>query len=529
MNAHDEIAGLGRRFRVRSLALRVTAAIALVGAISAGFVAGSVAAGPTASGAHSVRRCLVPGTHRTIDQLWRPDMAAAITYAHSRTGDIAFAVRTAGRFHGYRPDHTEWSASVVKAMLLVTFLDLPSVRNRALGPGDTSVLGPMIRVSDNNDAQQIFDTVGQTGLQALARRVGMTNFATNPVWGATSITARDQTRFFLHIDGYVVARHRSYAMRLLRSVIPSERWGIGELAVPGWKLYFKGGWGYGTGLLDHQVALLVRGCARVSLAVLTMYDGSHAYGKQTLREMFARLLRHFPTRFGPRGAGGTVRSTARSVVIGRSVQGRSITARVLGPAAARRKLLLVGCIHGNECAGSRILSATAHLTVPRDVQLWLVQRMNPDGTEAGTRQNAHGVDLNRNFPYQWQPISDPTYYSGPRPASEPETRAAMQLIRRIKPTVTIWYHQHQDLVDMAGGDRGVARRYAEISGLRATCLAFLPGTAPGWSNHVLPGTTSFVVELPAGPVAAPALAGHLRAVRAMEQGARSGSRTSCGS
>ena len=59
----------------------------------------------------------------------------------------------------------------------------------------------------------------------------------------------------------------------------------------GWKLYFKGGWGSGTGLIDNQVALLRRGCARVSIAVLTMHDGSHDYGKQTLRGIFARLLR----------------------------------------------------------------------------------------------------------------------------------------------------------------------------------------------------------------------------------------------
>jgi hypothetical protein len=60
-------------------------------------------------------------------------------------------------------------------------------------------------------------------------------------------------------------------------------------------VYFKGGWGSGTGLLDHQVALLKRGCARVSIAVLSMYDGSHAYGKATLRGIFERLLHRFPT------------------------------------------------------------------------------------------------------------------------------------------------------------------------------------------------------------------------------------------
>ena len=219
---------------------------------------------------------------------------------------------------------------------------------------------------------------------------------------------------------------------------------------------------------------------------------------------------------------------ARQVLIGRSVQGRPITAKVLGPDSAPRKILLVGCIHGNECAGLAILSELARQPAPKGIQLWLVGELNPDGTAADTRQNSHGVDLNRNFPYQWERITDPTYYSGPRPLSEPETRAAVKLIRRIKPAVTVWYHQHMDLVDMAGGDRGIARRYAQLAGLRATCLPFLPGTAPGWENHTFPGTTSFVVELPAGAVGPDALARHLRAIRGVERGERVGSRTGCG-
>jgi protein MpaA len=223
----------------------------------------------------------------------------------------------------------------------------------------------------------------------------------------------------------------------------------------------------------------------------------------------------------------TARVARRHVVIGHSVDGRPLVAEVVGPGDAPRKLLLVGCIHGNECAGLRILSAVAQQRPDPGVQLWLVGELNPDGTAAGTRQNAHGVDLNRNFPYQWQRVADPTYDSGPRPASEPETRAAMALIRRIKPAVTVWYHQHMDLVDMAGGDRGVARRYAQLAHLRPTCLPFLPGTAPGWQNHVLRGTTSFVVELPAGPVGPTGVTRHLRAVDAMERAERSGSPTSC--
>jgi protein MpaA len=247
--------------------------------------------------------------------------------------------------------------------------------------------------------------------------------------------------------------------------------------------------------------------------------------------VFGALLSGGPASASGSGAGAAI----RRVVIGHSVLGRAIVAWELGaaradqPGRALRTILVVGCIHGNECAGLAITSALRRQPVPAGVQLWIVPEMNPDGTAAGTRQNARGVDLNRNFPYRWQPISDPVYDSGPSPVSEPETRTAMTLVRRIRPAVTIWYHQHMDLVELAGGDHGVARRYAQISGLRPTCLTFLSGVETAWSNHTFAGTTSFVVELPAGPVAPDALARHLRAVRAIELGQRSGSPTRCDS
>jgi hypothetical protein len=270
--------------------LAVAAAVGLVPAAGGALAAYAEADARAAAGV-----CLVPGTGQPLDQLWQPDMTAAIGYAGTRAGDIAFAVRTEDNFYAYRPDHVDWSASVVKAMLMVAYLDLPSVANRQLNGGDDALLVPMITQSDNNAATAVRNIVGNGNLQALANRVGMTNFETNPVWGLTRITARDQTLFFLHIDSFIAPLHRAYALHLLASITPSQRWGIGEVPPAGWKLYFKGGWGSGTGAVDHQVALLVRGCARVAIAVLTLNDGSHDYGKETLREIFARLLRGLPS------------------------------------------------------------------------------------------------------------------------------------------------------------------------------------------------------------------------------------------
>jgi beta-lactamase class A len=265
--------------------------------------AAALAAGPRTAARST--GCLVPGTREPLSTLWHSDLGPAIGYTQTRSGDIAFAVRTGATFAAYRPDHREWSASILKAMLLVAYLDRPSVADRALTAEDRNLLGPMITESDNEDADVIDEIVGASGLQALAARVGMHDFtAAEPIWGESEITARDQTTFFLHIDDDIVPTHRAYAMQLLASIVPSERWGIGRVAPAGWQLYFKGGWGSGTGLIDSQVALLTRGCARVAVAVLTMHDPSHTYGEATLAGLFSRLLEGLPVPAGTHPAPG---------------------------------------------------------------------------------------------------------------------------------------------------------------------------------------------------------------------------------
>jgi hypothetical protein len=219
-------------------------------------------------------------------------MQNAIRYASHRHGAIAFAVRTRTHFWGWHYAETFPSASVVKAMLLVAYLDMPSVRNRPLRASDRALLTPMIRQSDNDAASEVLQIVGSARMYVLARRANMRHFTlVTSTWGFTRIDAADQTRYFLHIDALMGQRHRAYGMGLLNTITPVQRWGIARVRPPSWRLYFKGGWGDGTGWVDHQVALLTRGGDRVTVAILTLHDEAHVYGRETLRGIALRLLR----------------------------------------------------------------------------------------------------------------------------------------------------------------------------------------------------------------------------------------------
>jgi hypothetical protein len=188
----------------------------------------------------------------------------------------------------------------------------------------------------------------------------------------------------------------------------------------------------------------------------------------------------------------------------------------VGDPEAPVRVLVVGSIHGNETAGHAVVRRLARVEPPAGVQLWLVESANPAGVARGTRQNARGVDLNRNFPYRWAGGGQPfdTYFPGRAPASEPETRALMALVRDVRPDLTLYYHQHMRLVVLPrGADRGPVRDYARRVGLPARYLPRYRGTAVSWQNRR--GGTAFVVELPAGPLSGRATRRHAAAVHAI--------------
>lgn len=221
---------------------------------------------------------------------WHAHFAFANRYIKHRAGAISYGVvGPNGFYHGRHGGRTVPMASTFKVMLLVSLL-----RKRAdhpLSRRDRRLLAPMIRRSDNVAATEVRDMVGARRIRRLARVAGMRDFHYNPIWGLSRSSPRDQVRFMYHLQRYVPGRHRAFARYLLSHVIRSQRWGIGRVAPPGWKLFLKGGWGSGTGLVDHQVALLKRGHRRISLAIFTQFDPDHAYGKRTLLGVASRLLR----------------------------------------------------------------------------------------------------------------------------------------------------------------------------------------------------------------------------------------------
>lgn len=185
--------------------------------------------------------------------------------------------------------------------------------------------------------------------------------------------------------------------------------------------------------------------------------------------------------------------------IGHSVKGRPIRAWRLGE-PGKRRIVLVSTMHGNEPHTRRILETLRDGRAIRGIDLWVVPTHNPDGLARGTRRNARGVDLNRNFPHRWKDL-DGSYESGPRPASEPETRAVMRFLEEIDPRRVLSFHQPLHGIDTDTKEPGFARRLARALRLprtRLDCGGLCHGTMTMWFNHRFDGS-ALTIEYGARP------------------------------
>jgi protein MpaA len=141
-----------------------------------------------------------------------------------------------------------------------------------------------------------------------------------------------------------------------------------------------------------------------------------------------------------------------SRVIGHSVRERQIFAYRVGQPRAETSAVVMAAMHGDEPAPIRIVRELRDGAPIVGIDLWLIPIHNRDGVVRGDRHNARGVDLNRNFPVHWKPLTG-TYYSGPRPRSEPETRAVMRFLHWVDPDLVVSFHQPLHGIDVSDAKR----------------------------------------------------------------------------
>ena len=172
------------------------------------------------------------------------------------------------------------------------------------------------------------------------------------------------------------------------------------------------------------------------------------------------------------------------------MQGRDIDMFVRAVEAPRRRVLVIGGVHGNEPVSPPVVSGLVQAAIAPDVEVWLVPVANPDGSAAGLRCNANGVDLNRNFPWDWRPRD-----GGPAPLSEPETQALVTLVEQLRPDVVIWVHQPLGYVSSIGPTSSdLEQAYADAAGLGVRSDVTQHGGGESWSAFVA-GVPSMLIEI----------------------------------
>jgi beta-lactamase class A len=242
-------------------------------------------------------------------------------YLGHRAGNITAAVYdvTSGTTYLYRPHVHEHTASIVKVDILATLLHQAQARGAELSPAQRGLAVPMIEMSDNDAAEQLWEQAGgSAAVRAFDQRAGIddTTPNVNGYWGLTWTTAHDQVdllRYVMLPNQLLDLAARAYEYELMGHVIADQRWGISAGVGPGAKVAIKNGWLPLTPT-DWQVNSIgsVVGSGRDYLiAVLTKENPTEDDGIATIQHISAVAWRTLG-RQDPPASWSSIRTRARS-------------------------------------------------------------------------------------------------------------------------------------------------------------------------------------------------------------------------
>jgi protein MpaA len=176
---------------------------------------------------------------------------------------------------------------------------------------------------------------------------------------------------------------------------------------------------------------------------------------------------------------------SRYRIVGKSVQRRPIMCLELG--AGTDVTFIMATIHGNEAAGTPLVRRLSwylreHPELLSDRKVVLMAVANPDGMVNGSRYNARGVDLNRNFEAANR-IN--TKQAGLLPLSEPEAVIIKRLIQEYNPDRIVSIHQPLNCVDYDGPGRMLAEHMGQYCALPVKKLGARPGSLGSYAGETL--------------------------------------------
>ena len=132
----------------------------------------------------------------------------------------------------------------------------------------------------------------------------------------------------------------------------------------------------------------------------------------------------------------------------------------------KKTVLIIGVFHGEEPQGEYLIKEYLKTDLSKTKnKLLIVPCLNPDGRNENKRQNANGVDLNRNFPTRnWELTEKNEYYGGSAPESEIETDFMVDILANYRIDAILSIHAPFRIVNYDGPAEEIAKKVSEITG-----------------------------------------------------------------